>query len=166
MKIAAFQPPAWLALLCMLAGCSPTEIRTAIDIDAPPERVWAILTDFARYPEWNPYHVSVTGKPVLGAELAVRIRRPDGKTVEIEPHILRLDPLKELTWGGGIKGIFFGEHVLRLEAAGPGRTRLIHNEDFTGAAIPFADLPPAVLTEGYARMNAALKRRAEANAGR
>ncbi len=38
-----------------------------------------------------------------------------------------------------------------------GQTRLIHNEDFTGLFVGFADLPPDVLKEGYERMNAALK---------
>jgi uncharacterized protein YndB with AHSA1/START domain len=30
------------------------ELRDEIEIEATPERVWEILTDFAAYPEWNP----------------------------------------------------------------------------------------------------------------
>ena len=42
------------ALACLaLAGaaCSSIQIRTGVDIDAPPEEVYAILTDFEAYPD-------------------------------------------------------------------------------------------------------------------
>jgi uncharacterized protein YndB with AHSA1/START domain len=31
------------------------ELHTEIEIDASAERVWDILTDFASYPQWNPF---------------------------------------------------------------------------------------------------------------
>ena len=39
------------------------QLHTSIDIDATPERVWEILTDFAAYPQWNPFMPEVTGTP-------------------------------------------------------------------------------------------------------
>jgi hypothetical protein len=69
---------------------------------------------------------------------------------------------KELTWGGGLKGIFWGEHVFQLEPKIGGKTRLIHNEDFSGIAVGFSDLPTDLLTKGYVHTNEALKARAEA----
>ncbi|MCP3874614.1 MAG: hypothetical protein GY699_15850 [Desulfobacteraceae bacterium] len=39
------------------------------------------------------------------------------------------------------------------------KTVLMHNEDFSGIAIGFADLPPDVIAEGYHQMNMALKSR-------
>jgi uncharacterized protein YndB with AHSA1/START domain len=30
------------------------ELGTEVEIAAPPERIWEILTDFAAYPDWNP----------------------------------------------------------------------------------------------------------------
>jgi uncharacterized membrane protein len=29
-------------------------IEHALSIDAPSELVWAVISDLARYPEWNP----------------------------------------------------------------------------------------------------------------
>ena len=152
-------------LAALTGGCSGVQVRTAIEIEAPAQRVWNVLVDFAHYPDWNPYHVSVEGEARVGAPLSVHVLRPDGKRVHIEPHVLRLVEQRELTWGGGIRGVFYGEHVLRIEPIEPGRIRLVHDEDFTGFAVRFADLPPAVLTEGYERMNRALKARVEAQAG-
>ena len=31
------------------------ELRSQIEIEAPADRVWQVLTDFATYPEWNPF---------------------------------------------------------------------------------------------------------------
>ena len=72
---------------------------------------------------------------------------------------MRIVPEKELSWGGGIRGLFFGEHVFLLEESGHGITRLIHKEDFEGIFVPFASLE--AIEEGYREMNQALKKRAE-----
>jgi len=29
------------------------QLRTEIKIKASPEKIWAVLTDFAKYPDWN-----------------------------------------------------------------------------------------------------------------
>jgi hypothetical protein len=55
-----------------------------------------------------------------------------------------------------------GEHIFELQAQGEARTRLIHDEVFTGLAQPLAaGLAAGTTREGFARMNAALKREAE-----
>jgi len=142
-----------------LAGCTThIPVRTEIIIDAPREVVFAQLIDFKSYSQWNPYHIRVAGEPRIGAKLEIRVHRPDGKKIDVPAvHILRLEENRELTWGGGIKGIFYGEHVFLLENAEGGGTRLVHNEDFNGLLIGFADLPADVLTAGYNGLNMALK---------
>ena len=39
------------------------EVFSEIDIQAPAERVWQVLTDFASYPEWNPFIRRINGEP-------------------------------------------------------------------------------------------------------
>ena len=39
------------------------QVETEIDIAAPPERVWEVLTDFAAFPGWNPMLPEVRGTP-------------------------------------------------------------------------------------------------------
>lgn len=159
------RPIAWLLMIVTVpfgTGCSglpAKHIHTEIDIDASPREVWNILADNARYPEWNPYHVRVDGELEVGASLSLEIHKPNGERIEIEPRVLRIVPQRELTWGGGIPGIFYGEHVFELAPRGRTGTRLVHRESFKGIAIPFASLD--AIEEGYRQMNHALKQRAE-----
>ena len=39
------------------------EIRTEIDIEAPPDRVWAELADLDAYAGWNPFITRRRGRP-------------------------------------------------------------------------------------------------------
>ncbi len=151
-----------LAALPLMGCVNHIPIRTQVEIDAPVERVYSALLDFKSYPDWNPYHIRVAGRPEIGAKLEVTVQRPDGKIIEVPAvHVLRLRENAELTWGGGIKGVFYGEHVFALQKLEGDKPRLIHNEDFKGIFIGFADLPPDVLTKGYEQMNEALKRHLE-----
>jgi hypothetical protein len=151
-----------LAGLSLMSACSlipSRDIYTEIDIEATPDKVWKLLADNPLYPQWNPYHVRVEGDLSEGERLFVEIHKPDGKRIETHPHVIRVRPGMELIWGGGIPGVFVGEHVFLLEPLGKQSTRLIKKERFSGVAIPFTDLDG--IGEGYRQMNEALKRRVE-----
>ncbi|NJL56675.1 sulfatase-like hydrolase/transferase [bacterium] len=42
-----------------------------VDVDAPAEQVWDVLTDFASYHSWNPLLSNVAGNLVVGGDLRV-----------------------------------------------------------------------------------------------
>jgi hypothetical protein len=113
------------------------ELFAMIEIDAPAERVWHALTDFGRYPEWNPFMPRVAGEPARRAELDVLVR-PDGvKAVRLRPRIVTFRPPKELRWIARLPGLFAGEQRFVVEALGASRSRLIHEKRFRGLAVPF-----------------------------
>ncbi len=146
-------------LSSLASGCGKY-IYTEIPIEASPKTVWTILADNENYPDWNPYHVKVEGNLEVGEKLLVEIHKPNGKELTLHPKVMQVIPEKELSWGGGIKGLFFGEHVFLLEEREHGITYLIHKEDFKGIFVPFASLE--AIEEGYNEMNQALKKRVEA----
>jgi len=43
------------------------EVRTEIVLEAPPESVWAVLTDLDAYAEWNPQTVRASGVVSVGS---------------------------------------------------------------------------------------------------
>jgi len=138
------------------------QIDTVITIDAAPERVWAILTDFARVSSWNPFITSISGDLAPGSHLEVDIEPPGMRAMRFKPRVEVLKPQRELIWLGRafIPGLFDGRHYFRL-ADDKGGTRFEHGETFRGLLVPLLRGTFGAIEEGFAAMNAALKRKAE-----
>jgi hypothetical protein len=139
------------------------DLATELRIDAPPARVWDVLSDLSAYPDWNPFLPEVSGELREGARLRVVLAPPGSKRMAIRPKVLRVEPGKELRWKGRlpIPGLFAGEHSFLLEPDGAG-TRFVHREHFSGLLVPLLRKS----LDGHARlgfeaMNRALKARVE-----
>lgn len=66
-------------------------IETRIDIDAPAASVWATLTGFEAYPEWNP-RSRITGVAAPGERLVVA-PGPDAEGMPtFRPRVLAAGP--------------------------------------------------------------------------
>lgn len=140
-------------------------ITTQIEIAASPEVVWAILTDFESYPEWNPFIISMKGEARAGTFLDNRIKSNEKKEMRFQPEVLVAEANKEFRWKGKlfVKGLFDGEHYFVLEALANGSTLLIHGETFSGLlAGALLSMIKADTQAGFEAMNKALKQRAEA----
>jgi hypothetical protein len=136
-------------------------IEHTIDIQAPPARVWQLLTDTDRYQDWNPFIPRLSGRLAPGERLTLTVR-PGRRTMTFRPSVLAVEEGRLLRWRGrlGLPGLFDGEHEFRLEPIPDGGTRFIQRETFTGLLVP---LMPGVLVDtatGFAAMNTALRDRA------
>lgn len=143
------------------------ELHTEIEIDAPPETVWAILTDLDAYPDWNPFITSSDGDVVEGTKLVNRMEPPGGKAMTFTPTVTQVDEHRVFEWLGrlGVPGVFDGRHRFELVPNGNG-TRLIQSEHFRGVLVPFLKRSLDTNTvAGFEAMNGALKDRAEARRG-
>lgn len=142
-------------------------VETSVDIDAPPQVVWAVLTDFPRYGEWNPFILEISGRLRRRARLDLRIAQPGAPPVRVQPRVVRVAAQEELRWKGKVlvQGILDGEHWFRLEPLPGGRTRFHHGEAFDGILLQMFGRPFLSATRtGFEKMNAALKAHAEAAA--
>ena len=140
------------------------EIHSDIEIKAPATRVWQLLTDFNRFPEWNPFIRRAKGEVKAGALLEVRIQPSGASGMTFKPTVLKCEPNHELRWLGRllIPGLFDGEHIFIIEAIDTDRVRFIQREVFTGLLVPLLLRSLGSGTQrGFEEMNWALKARAE-----
>ena len=139
------------------------KLHTQIEINATPERVWQVLTDFASYAEWNPFITAAEGNAVEGDQLQVRIDPPGGRAASFRPTVTVAEVPKRLEWLGKLlfKGLFDGRHRFEIEATSGG-TNFIQSEEFTGVLVPLlAKSLDGPTREGFELMNRAIKERAE-----
>jgi hypothetical protein len=140
------------------------EIYTEIEIRAPVDRVWRVLTDFTAYAEWNPFIRRVDGEVTVGSRLNVFIHASEGRGMSFRPKVLAVDPSRELRWLGHllVPGLFDGEHAFVIEPMNDGHVRFIQWERFGGVLLPLLwKMLEADTRRGFEEMNGALKVRSE-----
>jgi hypothetical protein len=130
-------------------------IETQLEIVARAARIWQVLTDFPRYPEWNPFIMEIEGVPEIGARLRVRIQPPGHSVVAARD--------RELRWVGHLflPRIFDGEHSFLIENRGR-NCRFQQSKRFSGVLVPIFGAGIFDPTQrGVEAMNSALKARTE-----
>lgn len=141
---------------------SETEIRTEIDIAAPPSVVWGVLTDFSGFHAWNPMVTAAEGPATEGSTATLHYRSNVGLPLRFKVHITRSEADRELRWVGSRLGIT-GEHYFQL-ITDDGGTHFVHGEVFRG----FLAGPLGFLFRGqvpvFSSFNHALKDMAERRA--
>lgn len=135
------------------------EIKTEITINATPEKIWSVLTDFACYPDWNPFVKSLTGNVAVGSKIKITL-----PGMKFSPTVLVLEKNREFRWLGHLlfPGLFDGEHRFQIVDNGDGTSKLIHAEKFRGILVGiFARKLKGETKRGFEEMNLQLKIRAE-----
>ena len=147
------------------------ELRAEATIEAPPERVWALLTDFDQMAEWSPELVKMlplkpgglrVGQAYLGINRRKAVVWPTRSVVAI------LEPGRTLAWDTRSSG---ARWIWELAAEGEG-TRVVHRrpvpQALTSVSRAFAPLflggsdgHADELEQGMARTVAQLKASAE-----
>lgn len=138
-------------------------IRTAIDIEASAEAVWAILVDFDSYEAWNPLTVKVEGRPVV--DEVVKLHVYLGGQRMVRKHVIsRVDEGQALCWTIRTRQpwLMRGERSQTLEVLGEGRCRYANEERVDGlASLIVALTHKGKIRRGIEAVGHALKERAE-----
>ena len=103
-------------------------LHSEIGIGAPADVVWEVLTDLDGWQRWNPF-MSVSGRLAADAPLAVTLSAPGGKTIRVEPKVVKLDEGKEFRWRARqLLGLISAEHGFRVVPEDVGRCRFEQGE--------------------------------------
>src|SRR3954454_5978538 len=117
------------------------EMRTSIDIDATPERVWQGLADVRAYPDWMPLGASAEGTVATGGRLSVTVPLWNGlmrRTLHLT--VLEVDPprrprLRGMAARWGLPGLLAIERTFTI-APRDGGVRLWQQTYFRGVLVP------------------------------
>ncbi len=148
-----------------IQGRNMQEIKTQIEISAPPSKVWNIITDIDKWQEWSPIINASSGTASVGSKLSITMMsKEEGKDgPQYNPVITKLDEAKYFHWRAHMLAgfIFTNDKIFELEETSSG-TRLTHTETFKGLLKPLfkaqmeKGVPPMLNA-----MNEALKNLAE-----
>jgi uncharacterized protein YndB with AHSA1/START domain len=107
---------------------APLHARQSVTIAVPRERVFAILTDFAAWPSWQPNVTNVT--PPASLEPGARFTWQNGKSaITSQLAAVRRDEL--IAWTGSV-ATAKAVHVWRFSSPTPDTTRVDVEETMDG----------------------------------
>ena len=110
----------------------PIEISAEVQIAAPPERVWAVLTDLSSYRQWHPVFVSVNGELAAGSKLTITTTHPTtGRTMNAKVTVQTVEPGTELRWGSKMAGLPISDRRFLLSPSSAG-TLLVQAGTYRG----------------------------------
>ena len=142
------------------------------EIDAPIEKVWAVLKDVDSYPSWNPFTVSVKTDFALGSPVDMQVclkgrRSKDGsrKTMHQVEYVTSYVEGSRVSWGVNVGPGWFikADRWQQLTDLGDGRTRYETVDEFTGVGVVFMMmLMEKHMKRGFQEVADALKARCEA----
>ena len=138
--------------------------RTTFPIDASAAQVWAILTDFDRWAEWNPSVPSIEGEARVGSTLSLKLAMPGRPSARVKAELTELAFERRLAWHGNIGSdrIFSGRREFSIEPQHDGTVRVTHVEDIGGVLFPvFRAVMGDAIQQHHEGLNEALKERAE-----
>ncbi len=73
------------------------EIVIEVEIRAPPEIVWEVITDFEAYSEWNPWITEASGEAVEGARVNV-VSLLQGEPRGVSHRVTVVEPYEAFCW--------------------------------------------------------------------
>ena len=135
-----------------------------IRINAPIEKVWAILLDLPRYPEWNPFTYRVDSTLAIGAPVDLYVRmRKRGERVQRE-YVCTVQAPTTLSWGMtmGHAVVLTALREQKLERIDAQSCSYQTSDAFSGALTPLVTyLFGEDIEEGFNAVARALKAHAE-----
>jgi len=139
------------------------ENRDEIIIQATPEEVWEVLTDFDRHAEWNPLIYQAKGVVEVGRRIKVSARS-GSLDMKYRCLVVKVELHREFQWKWHVVLPFLigADHIFKIEPITEKSVHFINREIFKGILVPF--LTKLLFVQGkesMVAMDKALKERVE-----
>lgn len=134
-------------------------VRSELVIDAPVEKVWAVIADASKYPEWNPTMRVTEGTVAEGNTVAYQFTDSTGTKSIINTTVKQIIPNELLRQAGGIPTIITYDNFYHVEVVNNKQTKVSITENYTGVYVWFWNAD--TVEKAYEKQNEALKARVE-----
>lgn len=118
-----------------------TVVTVSVEVDAPPERVWDVVSDPVNLPHWDKHIVRVVGVPPGGLAEGVRYvteMRFMAVHTRVRAEVLEWDPPRRSAIR--LSGLLEATVTSTVEPLGDGRSRLEHVVEYGFRGGPFGGL--------------------------
>jgi len=138
-------------------------VFTEIEINASRDRVWSVLTDFDKMPEWSSSFQGIEGEFKEGGKAKSYFKAPIGeKNMEFEHTIIEFEEEVSFGWSDPLTMGMKDHHIYKLEELPNGNTRFIQIDGVEGGATHFlGKLVTNSMKSMYLKFNQELKERVE-----
>ncbi|ACU71569.1 conserved hypothetical protein [Catenulispora acidiphila DSM 44928] len=118
----------------------------ALDIEAPPDRIWSVLADTRSYADWNDHlrpdrpTESTAGMLRAGAIVVLRLSASQRRFIALRSTVTVAHPGYEARWVGRCMApwLLSWEHSFDLTDGGDGTTRVLQTLTWRGLLAPVA----------------------------
>lgn len=118
-----------------ISGRKMQTVETQIEIQAPPEKVWSIITDIDQWQDWSPTINASSGTAAVGSTVSITMMSKEaGKDgPKYNPQIIQMDEPNYFHWRAHMMAgfIFTNDKIIELEKTESG-TKVTHKETFKG----------------------------------
>ncbi len=139
-------------------------VFTEIEINATPEEVWSVLTDWNKLKAWSSSFIGIsTNKPIKGEEFVSYFKNPlTGGVLELKHICTDYEECKKFGWSGDIIGSIKDHHIYSLEPTINGTTLFKQEDGLHGKHSQLLNfMAENQMLSMYNRFNQELKERVE-----
>jgi hypothetical protein len=132
----------------------------SINIKAPADRVWSIITDAPNYPKWDPGVIRIEGRIAPGEQLTAYTKLSPNRAFPAKVTVF--EPGRKMVWSGGMPlGLFKGVRTFTLAPKNDGSLDFTLREEFSGPLLPLMAGSLPDMTQTFQEFVAGLKAHAE-----
>ncbi|MEM7126995.1 MAG: SRPBCC domain-containing protein [Chloroflexota bacterium] len=140
-------------------------IHTEVIINAHPDKVWAVLTDWGKLPEWSPGLLNLTGDFCKDGNITATFKLGIGEHAQDFTHpLIYFEEGRMFGWSAPLPYMagMTDHHIYKLEPLPEGRTRFLQTDQLTGGLehVIGAHMARGMM-QSYVEFNRALKVRVE-----
>ena len=139
------------------------DFSIATRVEAPPDVVWAVLTDGPAFTSWNSTVVSLDGTIAPGRTIKLVSKVAPKRTFKLK--VTTFEAPRHMVWEDG-GAMFLGVRHFTLLPAADGSTTFVMSETYSGGMLGMIAGSLPDMTASFGAFAADLKRQAEARVAR